>query len=64
VLIDVEGERVGVTPLPGHNDRDFDRYIELPVKRGQTYFVQKGSVEVAENVSAAAYRAVLVEFKR
>ncbi len=43
VLVDVEGERIGVEPLPGHNNRDFDRYLELPVRRGQVYFVEKGS---------------------
>ncbi len=64
VLVDVEGERIGVEPLPGHNNRDFDRYLELPVRRGQVYFVEKGSVELAENIGAAAYRGVLVEFKR
>ncbi len=61
VLIDVEGERVGVEPLPGHNNRDFDAYIELGVKRGQTYSVGRGSVERASNVGRKRYRAILVE---
>lgn len=63
VLVDVEGERIGVAPLPGHDDRAFDRPIELPVRRGQTYFVEKGSVEIAKNLGERPYRAVLIEFK-
>jgi hypothetical protein len=64
VLVDVEGERIGVEPLPGHNNRDFDAYLELPVRRGQVYFIEKGSVERAENIGGAPYRGVLIEFKR
>ena len=64
VLVDVAGERIGVTPLPGHNGRDFDAYIELPVRRGQTYFVEKGAVEQARNVRDAPYRGILIEYKR
>lgn len=63
VLVDVAGDRLGVEPLPGHNDRDFDRYLELPVRRGQVFFVHKGSVEQAENIGDSAYRGVLIEFK-
>lgn len=64
VLVDVSGERIGVEPLPGHNGRDFDAYLELPVRRGQVYFIEKGSVEQAENIGSAPYRGVLIEFKR
>jgi hypothetical protein len=63
VLVDVEGERIGVEPLPGHNDKDYDRYIEIPVKRGQVFWLEKGSVEQATNVGSRAYRGILVEFK-
>lgn len=63
VLVDVEGDRIGVEPQPGHNGRDFDAYLELPVRRGQVYFVHEGSVEIAENIGDRPYRAVLIEFK-
>ncbi len=52
-----------MSPHPGHNNRDFDAYIELPVKRGQVYSVRKGSVERAKNVGRRPYRAILVEFE-
>jgi hypothetical protein len=63
VLVDVEGERIGVEPLPGHNNVDYDSYLELPVQRGQAYTVGKGSVEVASNIGSRRYRAILIEFK-
>jgi hypothetical protein len=63
VLVDVAGERIGVTPLPGHNNKDYDAYIEIPVKRGQVFSVGAGSVEQARNVGGVAYRGILVEFK-
>jgi hypothetical protein len=63
VLVDVEGERIGVEPLPGHNDKEYDRYIEIPVKRGQVFSLEKGSVEQATNVGSRPYRGILVELK-
>ncbi len=62
-LVNVAGERVGVEPLPGHNNRDFDKPFELSVKRGEVFWIQRGSVERATNLGARAYRAILVEFK-
>jgi hypothetical protein len=52
-----------VEPLPGHNDKEYDRYIEIPVKRGQVFSLEKGSVEQATNVGSRPYRGILVELK-
>lgn len=62
-LVNVAGDRVSVEPLPGHNNRDFSRPFELAVKRGEVFWIQRGSVERALNVGDQPYRAILVEFK-
>ena len=64
VLVDVEGELLRIEPLPGHNNADYDRELDLPVKRGQVFSVGKGSVERATNIGSCPYRSILVEFKR
>ncbi len=62
-LVNVEGERVAVEPLAGYDNPHFDKPFELSVKRGEVFWIQRGSVERATNLGARAYRAILVEFK-
>lgn len=63
-LLDVAGEKLGVWPVPGHpTAAHLERYLELPVKRGQVFFVPRGSTEQAENIGALPYRGIVVEIK-
>jgi hypothetical protein len=65
-LLDVEGERLEVELLEGPHLELLgagNSTLELPVKRGQVYWVEKGSVERAVNTGASSYRGILVEVK-
>ena len=63
VLVDIEGDRLGVTPLTG-TQGPFTERIELKVKAGQAYTLRKGSIEVAENIGSTPVRSILIEFKQ
>jgi hypothetical protein len=63
-LVDIEGELLHIEPLPGHDGKLYDEPLDLPIKRGQVYFIPAGSVERATNRGTRSYRGILVEFKR
>jgi len=65
-LVDVEGERLQVELFEGPHLELLgpgESSFELPVSRGQVYWVGKGSVERAVNTGASSYRGILVEVK-
>jgi hypothetical protein len=41
----------------------FHQPIEFGVKPGQTFYVNRGSVETATNVGRKRYREILIELK-
>ena len=62
VLIDVAGDKVHVEPKVDESGaQKYPEAFDLPIKRGQAYFVEKGSLELATNGGEVAYRAILVE---
>ena len=63
VLVDVAGDKVVADTLPG-TVSSHHGHFELDVKRGRTYFVEKGAIEEAKNTGTLPYRAILVEFKK
>ena len=62
-LIDVEGDSLDVELFDGPHLALGESRLELPVIRGQVYWVEKGSVERAVNSGDSAYRGILVEIK-
>ena len=62
VIIDVAGDKIAATSVPGYPS-EYGDYFEAAVKQGQATFLKQGSVESAVNVGEQPYRNVLVEFK-
>ncbi|MGI9432129.1 MAG: hypothetical protein ACR2PQ_07950 [Myxococcota bacterium] len=62
-LIELGPAELEIAPLAGLPNPHFEESFELPAKRGNVYFVPKGSHEIARNTGDTPYRAILVEFK-
>lgn len=63
VLIDIRGEKLEADILPGSTG-ELEGHFELITKRGRTYYVKKGGLEVADNTGKLPYRGILVEYKK
>ena len=63
VLIDIRGEKLEADILPG-SFGEHEGHFELITKRGKTYYVKKGGLEVADNTGGTPYRGILIEYKR
>ena len=63
VLIDIRGDRLEADILPGSTG-EHEGHFELNVRRGKTYFIKKGGLEVADNTGELPYRGILVEYKQ
>ncbi len=62
-LIELAAADLEVEPVAGLPNPHFEKGFALPAKRGNVYFVPKGSNEIARNTGDTPYRAILVEFK-
>jgi hypothetical protein len=62
ILIQIDGDRVAVHPEPDTTG-PYKEYLEADAAPGNVIYVNRGGVEVAQNIGKRTYHEIIVELK-
>jgi hypothetical protein len=62
ILVVIDGDRIAGVPEPD-SAGFYNEYMEVDVKPGDHFYIEKGGIEIARNIGQKRYHEIAIELK-